>query len=127
MSKKTGFTIIELVMVIAILGVLAAVAIPRYIDLRAEANEAAELGVAGGVRAGIMNRYVENCAAGACAYPGTLDAGIVGVCAAGNVCFDNVLEQGGIQTDDWEKTAAQIYQGPNGGSYTYNPATGEFN
>lgn len=40
MNKK-GFTLIELVVVIAILGILALVAIPRFTGMRADANESA--------------------------------------------------------------------------------------
>ena len=40
-SRGAGFTLIELVLVIALLGALAAVALPRYIDLREEAEQAA--------------------------------------------------------------------------------------
>ena len=46
-SRQAGFTLIELIMVIVILGVLSAVAIPKYLDLRSDANQAAVNGVAG--------------------------------------------------------------------------------
>lgn len=39
--NKKGFTLIELVVVIAILGILALVAIPRFTGMRANANESA--------------------------------------------------------------------------------------
>lgn len=50
-SRQTGFTLIELIMVIVILGVLSAVAIPKYVDLKSDANIAAAQSVAGSLGA----------------------------------------------------------------------------
>ncbi|MBU0482361.1 MAG: prepilin-type N-terminal cleavage/methylation domain-containing protein [Proteobacteria bacterium] len=49
--NEKGFTLIELVMVIVILGLLAAVAVPKYQDLRTEAAQASAEGVYGGANA----------------------------------------------------------------------------
>ncbi len=48
-STQQGFTLIELVMVIVILGILAATAIPRFVNLSGEARLAAVEGLAGSI------------------------------------------------------------------------------
>jgi prepilin-type N-terminal cleavage/methylation domain-containing protein len=54
---QRGFTLIELVMVIVILGVLAAVAIPKFVDLKGDAEAAALQGVAGGLASASAVNY----------------------------------------------------------------------
>lgn len=127
LKAQKGFTLIELVMVIAILAVLAAVAIPIYVDLQSEAETSAEQGVVGGVRAGIMTYFVKP--ANNKTYPSALDAvdasGGAVVCSAANPCFVTVLQQGGI-TSGWTKASATTYTGPAGTTYTYTSSTGSF-
>jgi len=129
-----GFTLIELVMVIVILGILASVAVPKFQNIADKAKEAATLGVVGGVRAGIMTTYayniLNNLEVATNYYPSQLDNASASTTArVGNEFFDNVLDQGGI-TRDWTKgsDAAYYYTDavPAGSSYHYINTTGTF-
>lgn len=57
LNSRTGFTLIELIIIIVVLGILAAVAIPKYQDITNEAKAAACKGALGSLRSGVSIYY----------------------------------------------------------------------
>lgn len=56
-TRQSGFTLIELVMVIVLIGVLAAIAVPKFVDLSGDAKQAAVDGVAGALSSAAAINY----------------------------------------------------------------------
>src|SRR3569832_2371810 len=87
-NTQKGFTLIELVVVIVILGILAATALPKFIDISGEAKSAAHLGVVGVFSFGLSVYYAARKAN--VSYPNTV--AVTNCSAAGS------LLQGGLPT-----------------------------
>src|SRR5687768_9860356 len=69
-KNQKGFTLIELMIVVAIIAILAAIAIPQYNDYtaRAQLSEAVEL--TGGLKTPIAEQYSQDGSATSCDIPG---------------------------------------------------------
>lgn len=95
-KQQKGFTLIELIIVIIILGILAVTAAPKFIDIQDEANDSATQGVLGAVKSGSQiarAQFLIN--SGATDLEDVTVAAVNGYLAAEEIC-----EVVGLQTDD---------------------------
>ncbi len=124
--RKGAFTLIEVLTAIVIIGILASLAVPVYLDNRQEAIESAEEAVVAAVRTGIHNKHARSAVEDGPAWVAALDSVSAGGEASNaNPFFAEVLSSPVVES--WTKGSdANTYLSPTGQTYYYDPLTGRF-
>ncbi|WP_319005067.1 pilin [Microbulbifer elongatus] len=118
MKKQQGFTLIELMIVVAIIGILAAVALPAYQDYTARAQVTEAVNLMGGLKSTVTEIYTTE------GEFTDANSGDLGIPAAADVTgdkVDNVEVAGGVITATMQSTG--VAEAIRGATLSMSPVT----
>ena len=129
-KRNKGFTLVELVIVITVLGILAAVAAPKFFDFTGDSKLAACRGALGGVRAAVANFYAFSASpagGGSAAFPTLAELETAGTVLSEAGIPDNPYSTGSDRNAVVAGTTpgTPVTTGTTGG-WCYKASTGEF-
>ncbi len=110
LRNQRGFTLIELVIIIVILGILSVVAIPKYVDMQEEAREASIRGALGNMRSAISIQYAKNALDGSAIFPAALNG--------------TIFSDGRVPQEPVSKTASVVTTFDGNGGWVYDAGNG---
>ena len=107
MKKQQGFTLIELIIVIVILGILAVTAAPKFFDFSSDARKSTLAGLKGAIEGAVSIEYARSAVQGSPIYPEPVAAGQA----------NSIVDALQIDTGDWVIT-------PGAGKITFSAKEG---
>ncbi len=113
--NKRGFTLIELVMVIVILGILASIALPKFIDLTGNSKTNATKAAIGAIRAAVAAQFAGNVTNGNAVFPASI---------SGTMFADGRIPPNQLSTTATATNFAYNTAWSGGGGWLYNSSTG---
>lgn len=128
--NSSGFTLVELILVIAILGMLAVSVAPSFSNLLTSSTTTGGKATAGAIQSAINTRFTQNVLNNVTPFwPSSFDSVPDNtVCSTTQVCFGGITAHG-ITSSKWRKINGNNYDYLDMGitqNYIYDPANGKF-